>query len=164
MLCNRKTVIRNLILVSVPITLWAFLMAVTPVSCDYSPWRAENNNFNNQLYLLVNNLSWIDSGANANLWDGNIIPKKVFQSPNAQLLSVETNGANISYTIHYNKLTGLFSRRPVLVHVKLIRTNELSKLLVDGVSEDISERLQRLIAARTNGVLRFQHPILEVSQ
>lgn len=164
MLNIRKNIFRHLVLVSIPIVLWAFLMAVIPISCDYSPWRSNSSTLNNKLYLLVTNLGWIDSTPHEDNWDGNIIPTKVFQPQNAHLLLVETNGANISYTIQHNKRTGLFSRQSALVHIGLIRTNGVSLLYVDGVSDDVSERLQRIFAARTNGVVRLKHPSREESQ
>ncbi len=150
--------VRNLVLLSLPLVLWAFLMAAIPVSCE-SPWRSEEVWVENGLQRLVSKLKFlaIDELNTANLY-GDHEMHYYFTNMNSRLLSVETNGANISYTIQHNKLTGLFSRRPVLIHVGLIRTNEVSTLFVDGVSEEVSERLQRIFAARTNATVQLRYP------
>ena len=153
-----KNGVRNLVLISLPLVLWAFLMAVIPVSC-HSPWRSEQRWVENGLQRLVSKFKFLalDDLNSANLYADQVM-HYYFTNMNCRLLSVETNGANISYTIQHNKLTRLFTRRPVLIHVGLIRTNGVSTLVVDGVSEEVSERLQRLFATRANAVEQLRYP------
>ena len=159
MLRIKNNILRILCKVGVLCVIWAFFMAVIPVSCDYLPWRSADATFNNQLYRLVTNLGWIDISSSADNWDGNAIPVRIFKNSKVHLFSAETNGASISYRIGYNKPTGMFTRQPVSVYIGLIRTNAVSTLIVNGVSEEVSERLQRIFAARTNSMAHVEYPV-----
>ena len=123
------------------LVLFTFIHAVITTTC-MSPWQAEKEWLANGLHRLVVKLRFLAVGDNerAGMYDHAI--DYYLNNMNLKLLSVETNHAEITYTIQQSKLCHTLKRVPVLITIGLVQTNDTNTLLLKGVSEPLSRRLQ----------------------
>ena len=119
----------------------AFIYAVIPATYKL-PWQSEEEWLANGLSRLVMKLKYLANGdiESAEKFDDEIY--YYLTNMHLNLLSVDTNNSVITYTIQHAKRYNVFKRMPEPITIGLVQTNDTNTLLVRGVPEALSNRLQ----------------------
>lgn len=144
---SRKNACRWLVFIGCSLLLIAFIYAVIPTAYKL-PWQSEKEWLANGLSRLVMKLKYLANGdsESAEKFDDSIC--YYLTNMHLNLLSVETNNSEITYTIQHDKRYNVFKRMPVLITIGLVQTNDTNTLLIRGVPEALSKRLQFIFSQR----------------